>query len=104
MRVRATASSLLIAAFLCLSAAIPEAAQQPKQQPEWAVTDVIPEAAQQPKQQPEGTWTDRNGKERSRADLDEILKQHELWVTSGGKSGTQADLSRAGLRHADLGG
>jgi len=92
MRVRATTGSLLIAISLCLFASIPTAAQQQK---DW-------------------TWKDRDGKPRSRADLDEILKQHRLWVESEGKSGTRADLSganlsgaflsRADLRSADLHG
>jgi len=81
MRVRATASLLLIAILLCLSASIPTSAQQ---QEEW-------------------TWKDRDGKVRSRADLDEILKQHKLWVESGGKSGSRAYLSGANLRGAYLG-
>src|SRR5208337_4371486 len=80
MRVRATASSLLIAILLCLSAAIPTSAQQ---QEGW-------------------TWKDRGGKVRSRADLDEILKQHGLWFGSGKKSGTRADLSEADLSGASL--
>src|SRR5271165_5154414 len=82
MRVRATASSVLIAILLCLSAAIPTAAQQ---QEGW-------------------TWKDRGGKVRSRADLDEILKQHGLWFGSGKKSGTRADLSKANLSMMDLRG
>ena len=77
---RATASSLLIAVFLCLSAAIPAAAQQ--QEP-WI-------------------WKDRDGKVRSRADLDEILKQRKLWLESVGKSGAQADLRGADLSGAFL--
>ena len=82
MRVRATASSLLIAISLALSAAIPTSAQQ---QEEW-------------------TWKDRDGKVRSQADLDEILKQHKLWLDSQGKSGARADLSGANLSKADLSG
>jgi hypothetical protein len=71
MRVRATASSLLIAVSLCPSATVQTPAQQQK---EW-------------------TWTDRDGKIRSRADLDEILKQHKLWLESNRKSGFQSLLS-----------
>src|SRR5271166_3690803 len=82
MRVRATTGSLLIAISLCLFASIPTAAQQQK---DW-------------------TWKDRDGKPRSRADLDEILKQHRLWVESEGKSGTRADLSGANLSGALLSG
>src|SRR5271157_4374074 len=83
MRVRATASSLLIATLLCLYAAIPVAAQQQKRQPEW-------------------TWTDRDGKKHSRADLDEILKQHKLWWESKMTCGERADLDGADLRGANL--
>src|SRR5271157_5372833 len=83
MRVRATASSLLIATLLCLSAAIPAAALQQNQQPEW-------------------TWKDCDGNVRSRADLDEILRQHKLWVQSKEKSGFRANLSHADLRGAGL--
>jgi uncharacterized protein YjbI with pentapeptide repeats len=77
---RATASSLLIAISLCLSAAIPTSGQQLK---EW-------------------TWKDRDGKVRSRADLDEILRQHQLWLASHSKSGAPANLRDANLRVADL--
>jgi len=79
--VRVTASSLLIATLLCLSAALPAVAQQQKA---W-------------------TWKDRDGKVRSRGDLDKILEQHELWWASEKKSGARADLSFADLRGADLG-
>ena len=80
MRVRATASSLLIAVLFCLSAAIPTWAQQ---EAEW-------------------TWKDGAGDVRSRADLDEILKQHKLWLESGQKSGARADLGYADLHGSDL--
>src|SRR5271157_4823805 len=80
MRVRATASSLLIAISLCLCAAIPTSAQQHET---W-------------------TWKDRDGKVRSRADLDEILKQHKLWLDSEQKSGSRADLRGAHLGGAHL--
>jgi Pentapeptide repeats (8 copies) len=82
MRVRATASSLLIVTLLCLAAAVPAATQQ---QEGWA-------------------WRDRYGKPKSRADLDEILKQHKLWVTSGEKSGRRALLEDVDLNGADLSG
>src|SRR5208337_2445305 len=63
---------------------------------------AVPAATQEQKQQPEWTWKDGNGKVRSRADLDEILKQHKLWLTSGKKSGVRADLGGAHLSRADL--
>ena len=75
---RVTANSLLITTLLCLSAAVPAAAQQ------------------------QAKWTRWAGKAPSPADLYEILKQHRLWVTSGGKSGTQANLSGADLSGAGL--
>ena len=78
MRVRATASSLLIGISLCLFAASTSA-----QQKEW-------------------TWKDSNGKVRSRSDLDEILKQHKLWLKSNGKSGSRANLGGAILIGVDL--
>ena len=80
MRVRATASSVLIAVLLCLSATILTWAQQ---KAEW-------------------TWNDRDGKVRSRAELDEILKKHELWVKSYRVSGTRAELSETILDGAYL--
>ena len=78
----ATASSLLLAVLLCLSAAIPSAAQQQK---EW-------------------TWKDGHGNVHSRADLDEILEQRKLWLGSDRESGRQADLAGADLRDPDLKG
>src|SRR5271157_6388027 len=83
MKVRATAGSLLIVVLFCLCAAILAATQEQKQQPEW-------------------TWKDRDGKVRSRAELDEILRQHKLWVQSKEKSGFRANLSHADLRGAGL--
>jgi uncharacterized protein YjbI with pentapeptide repeats len=80
MRVRATASSLLIAILLCLSATVPTSAQQQK---EW-----------------KGAYAD--GRPMSRADLDKILERHKLWVESGGKSGSLAALSDADLSGAIL--
>jgi len=77
MRVRATASSLLIATLFCVAAAIPAAAQE-KQPTHW------------------------DGKAPSPADLHKILEQHDLWLTSGMKSGVRADLSGADLFGADL--
>ncbi len=49
-------------------------------------------------------WRDAVGGVRSRADLDEVLKQHRLWINSSGKSGARANLSGANLREADLHG
>jgi len=81
MRVRATASSLLIAVLCCLSAVLPTRAQRLGGP----------------------TWTDGYGKIRSRADLDEILKQHKLWLDSKEKSGARADFRFAHLSGWDLG-
>lgn len=50
------------------------------------------------------TWKDREGKVRSRADLDSILAAHKRWLETEHKSGTRADLSRADLLIADLSG
>ena len=38
----------------------------------------------------------------TKAELDKILDNHELWLSSGGKKGERADLSSADLRSADL--
>ena len=38
----------------------------------------------------------------NQSELDEILKQHKLWVDSLGKEGKQADLERANLERANL--
>ena len=46
----------------------------------------------------------RNGGKPSRAELDEILKQHKLWLTSEMKSGARANLTSADLRGANLNG
>lgn len=49
------------------------------------------------------TWKDRNGVERTRAELDEILAEHGKYVASEFKEGKRADLSRADLQGATLG-
>lgn len=82
MRVRATGNALLIAIWLCLSAAFPALAQQ---QIEWR-----------------GAYAD--GTLMTRADLDERLKQHKLWVDSNGESGVRADLRGADLNGVHLSG
>lgn len=50
------------------------------------------------------TWKDRNGGNRTRADLDSILAAHRQWLQSEHKAGKRADLSRADLLVADLSG
>ena len=55
-------------------------------------------------QQSPWTWKDREGKIRSRADLDQILAQHKLWLEPGSRLGTKADLSCMDLHGADLHG
>ena len=84
---RATASSLLIAVLVCLSAAVPTWAQQI-----------------QLKVESKWSWKDRDGKVRSPADLDEILQQHKRWLNSNEKSGPGADLWFADLHGANLRG
>jgi hypothetical protein len=79
------AASMLIVVLLCFGVAAQMAMQQKQ---EW-------------------TWKDRNGQIRSKADLDEILRQHKLWLESDGKTGVQlgiygADFSGADLSGADL--
>src|SRR5271165_637625 len=82
MRARATTSPLLIAVLLCLSAAAQPSAPQ----------------------QTASSWRYRDDKRPSPAELQEILRQHKLWLESEGKSGAIADLSGADLSHADLRG
>jgi hypothetical protein len=55
---------------------------------------------------PKPTWTGKlaDGQLITRADLDRILKEHRLWIESGKKNGSKADLSRAILNWADLSG
>jgi len=47
-------------------------------------------------------WTDRCGKKRSLSDLDQILKDHELWLNSSGNKGAIADFADADLTGAIL--
>jgi uncharacterized protein YjbI with pentapeptide repeats len=48
------------------------------------------------------TWKDSSGQTRSRADLDQILAQHQQWAESKGQQGKRADLTGADLSGADL--
>lgn len=50
------------------------------------------------------TWTDRSHKTRTREDLEKILSDHNLWLTSNGLKGSRADLSNADLTSVDLRG
>ncbi len=53
---------------------------------------------------PEGsTWFDRDGRSRSRAELDVILREHALWLSADGR-GARADLSDTDLSGVDLHG
>jgi len=85
MKRRTRVGSRLILISLCLSATIPTLAQQP-----W-----------------DGKWTDRDRKVRSRADLDDISKQHKLWLLTpehkrGLDSWWESALKGANLHGADL--
>jgi uncharacterized protein YjbI with pentapeptide repeats len=57
-------------------------------------------------QQRDWTWVSREGEVRSRADLDEIHRQHRLWLTPERKRGLdgwwESDLKGANLHGADL--
>jgi hypothetical protein len=48
------------------------------------------------------TWTDRNGAIRTRAELERILEDHKLWLSSDGTAGERANLTGANLKDADL--
>jgi uncharacterized protein YjbI with pentapeptide repeats len=52
------------------------------------------------------SWTGKlaNGRVITQADLDRILQAHALWLKSEGKEGQQADLNKAFLIGANLGG
>lgn len=52
--------------------------------------------------QEQWTWKDRDGKTRTRSDLDQILAEHKLWRESKGARGRRADLSTADLSGAKL--
>jgi len=49
-------------------------------------------------------WKDISGNTHNLSDLEEVLRKHREWITSGGKSGTQANLIGANLRGANLSG
>jgi len=84
MKTHTAAYALLLATPLCLSP--PFGALGQKQKPkQW-------------------TWEDIDGNVRSRADLDEILREHKQWVKSSHKSGACADLLGANLSGAWLQG
>src|SRR5712664_2030792 len=48
------------------------------------------------------TWSDKSGRVRTRAELEEILRKHSEWLDSDAKRGKRADLSGAYLQGADL--
>lgn len=48
------------------------------------------------------TWKDRHKKTRTSADLNHILRDHELWLASEGSNGKFADLRGADLSDANL--
>jgi len=95
--VRATASSLLIAVLLGLSAAAETGVRQQSTRicREYLTGEIPCE---------EWTWKDRDGTSHSCADLDAVIEQHRRWVMTDGKSGSRADLRGADLRGADLSG
>lgn len=53
-------------------------------------------------QRTEWTWKDSSGNTHTRAELDSILKEHDLWVRSKHKSGHRGNLSGTDLEDADL--
>jgi hypothetical protein len=50
----------------------------------------------------EWTWKDVDGKSRSRAELESIVRKHKRWMESNRKLGSRADLHGADLRDAEL--
>lgn len=60
---------------------------------------AIPAVGQQDS---EWTWKDKDGVERTRAELDKILAEHEKYVASDRKKGKWANLRGANLQRADL--
>ncbi|MGA2672142.1 MAG: pentapeptide repeat-containing protein [Terracidiphilus sp.] len=48
------------------------------------------------------TWKDATGTVRSQAELDSILSENTKWVNSGGREGTQGELTHADLHGASL--
>jgi hypothetical protein len=52
--------------------------------------------------QADWTWMDRTGAVRTRAELERILEDHKLWLSTNGTSGKQADLTGASLKEVDL--
>lgn len=68
---------------------------------------LLPAFAQEAKKpEREKPWTGKlaDGRVITRADLDQILQDHKLWLESDGKKGKKADLARAYLRKAKLNG
>lgn len=51
---------------------------------------------------PQWTWTDKDGRARNAEDLKAVLHQHALWLESGGRQGSRANLRLAELHGADL--
>lgn len=52
--------------------------------------------------QEEWTWTTRSGKVQSRADFEQILAEHRLWLSSDGLRGRRSLLDRTDLSGVDL--
>ncbi|HEY6266965.1 MAG TPA: pentapeptide repeat-containing protein [Candidatus Acidoferrum sp.] len=48
------------------------------------------------------TWTDGTGAIRTRAELERILEDHKLWLSSDGTAGKRANLTGVNLKDADL--
>jgi uncharacterized protein YjbI with pentapeptide repeats len=52
--------------------------------------------------QTQSEWRDASGNVRSFSDLQEILREHQQWIKSGKKAGTEANLNKADLHGAIL--
>jgi uncharacterized protein YjbI with pentapeptide repeats len=105
MDLRAIPKRLFLCFFLCAAAA---AAQQT---PDWtsktgrSKTRAGDDLYQVP--DPDSTWKDRDGNTRTRAELDRILSEHEVWLRRNMAPVTnvrRANLSGTDLRGANLEG
>ena len=58
----------------------------------------------QPQQIADWTWEDRYGQKHTRTELENLLNEHSLWITSNTSSGHRLNISGADLNAANLNG